>query len=165
MELPLSAANEWAIYPSTAESEDWPVGRSVEGATLRRGWRMGIDGTYGFVYCGAEDVGIGVFTVTGSSVTGRDFAGGSYVGTATENTDGTIDLKLSFHVPAGVGLVQGTAPQALPYTKAVEGKYPPLFGDGEPVEASMPPVKIMVKKLPATSALPGLLGVGWVPSV
>jgi hypothetical protein len=125
---------------------------------------MGIDGTYGFVYCGAEDIGIGAFTVTGSSVTGRDFAGGTYVGTATENTDGTIDLKLSFNVPAGVGLVQGTAPQELPYTKVVEGKYPALFGDGEPVEASMPPVKIMVKKLPATSALPGLLGVDWVPS-
>jgi hypothetical protein len=40
---------------------------------------MGIDGTYGFVYCGAEDIGIGAFTVTGSSVTGRDFAGGTYV--------------------------------------------------------------------------------------
>jgi len=149
MELLSSAANEWAIYPSTAGDEDW---------------RMSIDGTYGFVYCGAEDLGIGVFTVTDSSVTGRDFGGGSYVGTATENADGTIDLKLSFNVPAGVGLVQGTAPQELPYTKTVEGKYPALFGDGELVEVSMPPVKVMVKKLPATSSLPGLLGVAWVPS-
>jgi len=75
-----------------------------------RNWRMSIDGTYGFVYCGAEDIGIGVFTVTGSSVTGRDFAGGSYVGAAIENPDGTVDLKISFNVPAGVGLVQGTSP-------------------------------------------------------
>jgi hypothetical protein len=124
---------------------------------------MAIEGTYGFVYCGAEDIGIGVFSITGNSVTGRDFAGGSYVGTATENADGTINLKLSFNVPAGVGLVQGTAPQELPYTKVIEGKYPPLFGDGEPVEASMPPVRIMVKRLPAASALPGLLGVNYVP--
>jgi hypothetical protein len=36
---------------------------------------MAIDGTYGFVYCGAEDIGIGVFTVSGGSVAGRDFAG------------------------------------------------------------------------------------------
>jgi hypothetical protein len=126
--------------------------------------QMSIDGTYGFVYCAAEDVGIGVFTVKGSAVTGRDFGGGSYVGTAAENADGTIDLRLSFNVPAGVGLAQGTAPQELPYAKAVEGRYPPLFGDGEPIEVSMPPVKVMVKKLPATSGLPGLLGINWVPS-
>jgi hypothetical protein len=125
---------------------------------------MGIEGTYGFVYCGAEDIGIGAFSITGNSVTGRDFAGGSYAGTATENADGTIELKLSFNVPAGVGLVQGTAPQELPYTKTIEGTYPPLFGDGKPVEASMPPVTVMVKKLPATSALPGLLGVAWAPT-
>jgi hypothetical protein len=65
---------------------------------------MGIEGTYGFVYCGAEDIGIGAFSVTGSSVTGRDFGGGTYTGTATENADGTIDLKLSFNVPAGMVL-------------------------------------------------------------
>ena len=124
---------------------------------------MAIEGTYGFVYCGAEDIGIGVFSITGNSVTGRDFGGGNYVGTATENADGTINLKLSFNVPAGVGLVQGTAPQELPYTKTIEGKYPPLFGDGEPVDASMPPVKVMVKRLPATSHLPGLLRVTYVP--
>jgi hypothetical protein len=164
VELPLSAANEWAIS-LTARDEDWPVSHVLRRDDVHgRGWGMSIDGTYGFVYCGAEDVGIGVFTVTASSVAGRDVGGGSYVGTATENADGTIDLKLSFNVPAGVGLAQGTAPQELPYIKALEGKYPALFGDGEPVEVSMPPVKVMVKKLPATSGLPGILGVGWVPS-
>jgi hypothetical protein len=31
---------------------------------------MSIDGTYGFVYCGVEDLGIGVFTVTGDRFEG-----------------------------------------------------------------------------------------------
>lgn len=124
---------------------------------------MTINGTYGFVYCGAEDIGIGVFTVKDGSVVGRDYGGATYSGTASENHDGTIAMKLSFNVPAGVGLVQGTAPQELPYTKLIEGIYPPLFGDGTPVDASQPPVKVMVKRLPETSALPGLLGVAFVP--
>lgn len=119
---------------------------------------MGIDGTYGFVYCGAEDIGIGVFIVREGSVTGRDYGGGAYHGTAAENSDGTIDLRLSFQVPAGVTLVQGTTAQEIPYTKIIEGTYPALFGDGTPVDASNPPVKVMVKKLPPTSGLPGLLG-------
>lgn len=125
---------------------------------------MGINGTYGFVYCGAEDIGIGVFTVSeGGIVRGRDYGGGTYTGTAIENSDGSIALKLAFNVPAGMGLVQGTAPQELPYTKTIEGIYPPLFGDGKPVDASMPPVKVMVKRMPITSALPRTLGVDWVP--
>jgi hypothetical protein len=124
---------------------------------------MGINGTYGFVYCGAEDIGIGVFTVQDGAVTGRDYGGATYTGMASENADGTITLKLSFYVPAGVGLAQGTAPQELPYTKTIEGIYPPLFGDGTPVVASQPPVTVMVKRLPETSALPGLLGVKYVP--
>jgi hypothetical protein len=124
---------------------------------------MAIEGTYGFVYCGAEDIGIGVFSIKGNAVTGRDYGGATYVGTASENTDGTIHLKLSFNVPAGVGLAQGTAPQELPYTKIIEGVYPPLFGDGTPVDASQPPVKVMVKRLPLASALPQMLGVSYVP--
>jgi hypothetical protein len=124
---------------------------------------MGINGTYGFVYCGAADIGIGVFTVEDNLVTGRDIGGASYRGTAVENADGTINLKLSFDVPAGVGLVQGTAPQEMPYTKSFEGTYPALFGDGTPVDASQPPVKVMVKRLPETSGLPKALGVQFVP--
>jgi hypothetical protein len=119
---------------------------------------MGIDGTYGFVYCGAEDIGIGAFTVKEGNVTGRDFGGGVYHGTAIENLDGTIYLRLSFDVPAGVILVQGTAAQDIPYTKIIEGTYPALFGDGTPVDASNPPVKVMVKRLPSTSGLPRLVG-------
>jgi hypothetical protein len=125
--------------------------------------RVAINGTYGFVYCGAEDIGIGVFTVNDGVVNGRDYGSATYTGTATENADGTINLKLSFNVPAGVGLVQGTAPQELPYTKRIEGIYPPLFGDGKPVPASQPPVTVMVKRLPETSGLPGMLSVKYVP--
>jgi hypothetical protein len=124
---------------------------------------MGIEGTYGFVYCGAEDIGIGVFSIKDNVVTGRDYGGAAYTGTASENSDGTINLNLSFNVPAGVGLAQGTAPQELPYTKMIEGNFPPLFGDGAPVEASTPPVRVMVRKLPETSSLPRVLGVAYVP--
>lgn len=123
---------------------------------------MSIEGTYGFVYCGAEDIGIGAFSITGESVIGRDYGGGDYSGTAIENADGTITLNLSFLVPAGVMLVQGTAPQELPYTKTIAGTYPALFGDGVPVEVSSPPVRVMVKRLPETSTLPALFGVPWV---
>ena len=57
-----------------------------------------------------------------------------------------------------MSLVQGTAPQEIPYTKSFDIKFPPLFGDGQPVDASMPPVKVMVKKLPENAGLPNLLG-------
>lgn len=124
---------------------------------------MSIDGTYGFVYCGAEDIGIGVFTVKSGAVVGRDIGGATYSGAAVENADGSISMKLAFDVPAGVTLVQGTSPQELPYTKIIEETYPPLFGDGKPVEASSPPVTVMVKRLPITSGLPKALGVEFVP--
>ena len=50
---------------------------------------MAIDGTYGFVYCGAIGMGFGVFTVAEGQVKGRDYAGGKYSGTAKEGPDGS----------------------------------------------------------------------------
>jgi hypothetical protein len=119
---------------------------------------MSIDGTYGFVYCGANDVGFGVFTVLNGQVTGADCGRGRYTGTATEDAQGNIVVEYSFVVPPGSTLVQGIAPQDLPYTKRIKETFPPLFGDGKPVPASQPPVTMMVRKLPPNSSLPQLVG-------
>jgi len=119
---------------------------------------MSIDGTYRFVYCGANDIGFGVFTVVDGRVNGTDCGRGHYTGTATEESQGNIVVQHSFDVPSGSTLVQGVAPQDVPYKKTVTDTFPPLFGDGKLVPASKPPVIMMVRKLPLDSGLPRLLG-------
>lgn len=119
---------------------------------------MSLDGYYGFVYCGAIDLGIGAFVVEDGQVHGVDFAGGRYTGTVRENPDGTITVKAKFTVLPTMRLVQGVAQQDLPYDKFIDWTCPPLFGDGQPLNVSSPPVTIMVKKLPADTALPQALG-------
>jgi len=111
---------------------------------------MALDGTYGWVYCGEIGLGIGVFTVTGGKVEGHDYSGGKYSGTANERPDGKITLTLSFEVQPGRGLVQGTAPQEVPYTRPINAELPPNFGDGAPQEIAVPPgvVTVMIKRLP-----------------
>jgi hypothetical protein len=110
-----------------------------------------MNGTYGFVYCGFEGVGIGVFRIIGSALVGVDLAGGKYRGHAIkdENT-GEIDLSFEMSVPAGVFLVQGTSPQDVPYKKRAAIKVPALFNDGKPFEVYIAPgpVTMMVKRIP-----------------
>ena len=62
---------------------------------------MSIDGAYGFVYCGAVDLGIGAFIVENGKVRGRDYGGLNYSGTAEENPDETITLKVVYACPPG----------------------------------------------------------------
>jgi hypothetical protein len=119
---------------------------------------MSIDGEYGFVYCGAIDLGIGAFIINNGEVRGRDYGGMDYSGTAEENADGTITFKVIYRVRAGGELVQGVAPQDIPYDKVIEQKFPPMFGDGKPIETASPPVTVMIKRLPARSGLLAALG-------
>jgi hypothetical protein len=84
---------------------------------------MSTDGTYGFVYCGAISIGLGVFTVANGVVRGSDYGGGRYDGAAQENADGTIDLTLSFEVAPGMILVQGTAAQDIPHTRQINARH------------------------------------------
>ena len=110
-----------------------------------------MDGTYGFVYCGFEGVGIGVFRISNSALVGADLAGGKYRGHAVEDkSTGEIDLSFEMAVPAGVFLVQGTSPQDIPYTKRAAIKVPRLFNDGRPSEVHIAPgpVTMMVKRIP-----------------
>jgi hypothetical protein len=111
---------------------------------------MALDGTYGFVYCGVIGLGVGVFTVTAGQVTGRDCFGGEYSGTAEERPDGTITLALTFEVQPGIGLVQGTSAQELPYTRQIKVELPPGFGDGAPQVIDVRPgsVTLMFKRIP-----------------
>jgi hypothetical protein len=87
---------------------------------------MGIEGTYGFVYCGNRGLGIGVFLVEGQRIEGRDFAGGRYMGAAVQDGKGNIQLDVQMQVPGG------TAAQDLPHTRHIHWTFPPAFGDGEP---------------------------------
>ena len=115
---------------------------------------MSIDGTYGFVYCGNSGLGIGVLSISGDQIEGHDFAGSSYKGTAVQDGDGNIVLDLQMQIPAGVILVQGTAPQDLPHTRQISWTFPPAFGDGEPqmVGFGPGPVTVMVKRIPDENA-------------
>jgi hypothetical protein len=99
---------------------------------------MAIEGTYGFVYGGANGLGVAFFTVEGERLRGIDYVGGRYDGTARENPDGTILIAIEFDVLPGMVLVQGTPTM------------PPGFGDGRPVELASPPggVTFMIKRVP-----------------
>ena len=119
---------------------------------------MSLDGAYGFVYCGAVDLGIGAFIVENGAIRGRDSGGLTYSGTIQENADKTITSKIIYRIPTGGMLVQGVAPQDVPYDKVIEQIFPPLFGDGKPVETATPPVTVMIRRLPANSTLPYALG-------
>ena len=113
---------------------------------------MGIDGTYGFVYCGNRGLGIGVFLVEGQRIQGRDFAGCSYMGVAVQDGKGNIQLDVQMQVPAGVELA-GTASQDLPHTRHIHWTFPPVFGDGEPQMVEFAgPVTVMVKRIPDVNA-------------
>jgi hypothetical protein len=110
---------------------------------------MGIDGTYGFVYCGNRGLGIGVFLVEGQRVEGRDFAGGRYMGAAVPDEKGNIQLDVQMQVPAGVEI----ASQDLPHTRHIHWTFPPAFGDGEPQMVEFAgPVTVMVKRIPDNNA-------------
>lgn len=111
---------------------------------------IAIDETYGFVYCGANGLGFGVFTVTDGRLEGRDMGNLEYIGTATEAADGWIEIDLKLKVPAGAPLVQGTSPQALPHERHTKHRFPSGFGDGKPHELDAPPgtVTAMIKRIP-----------------
>ncbi len=110
---------------------------------------MAIDGTYGFVYCGVNGLGVGVFTVLNGKFVGSDYAGGRYRGTAQETSAG-ISLKIVWEVPAGMGTVQGMSPQDAPHSRDISVELPPDFGDGAPQDLTSLPgmIKVMIKRIP-----------------
>jgi hypothetical protein len=124
---------------------------------------MSIVGGWGFVYCGAVDLGVGAFTADlgigaftideKGNVIGRDYSGVAYSGTPAENQDGTITMEFSVTVPAGVHLVQGTTPMVMPLDRKVSQTFPPQFGAGAPIEVGQPPVRVMIRRVPPYSAL------------
>jgi hypothetical protein len=108
-----------------------------------------IAGKYQFVYCGDVDVGIGWFEVgADGSFVGGDSGAGIYKGTALEDDAGWITLDLSFTIPPGTTLVQGTSAQDLPHDRSLHAYLPPAFGDGRPQQLRSGPgiITIMVKR-------------------
>ena len=95
---------------------------------------MSIEGTYGFVYGAANGLGVGVFKIEGQKFDGVDYVGGQYSGTAHENDDGTIAPEIEFDVKPGMTLVQGTAPQDLPYRRRIAQNLAAGSGYGRPFE-------------------------------
>ena len=110
---------------------------------------MSIDGTYGFVYCGVNGLGVGLFVIENGRLIGSDYMGAKYEGTATEKRDGSIAIDISFEVPPGVIFVQGTSPQDLPHRRQISQTFPPAFGDGVPQAVASPPgtVTLMIKRV------------------
>jgi hypothetical protein len=119
---------------------------------------MSIDGRYGFVYCGAVDVGLGAFIITDGKLVGADYGRGLYRGTATENVDGTITIKVTFRVARRTAQGQGASPADGAYEKMIEQTFPRDFGDGQPLPTFDPPATIMVRRLHPKSDLTKMLG-------
>jgi hypothetical protein len=111
---------------------------------------MAIDGTYGFVYCGSNGLGVGVFCVRGDRFEGLDYAGGRYEGTAVEDQHGNIHLRLTFEGPPGMAPVQGTTAQNAPLRRELRQIMPRDFGDGRPIDiiSRSRTVTVMVKRIP-----------------
>jgi hypothetical protein len=108
---------------------------------------MAIDGTYGFVYSGANGIGIGVFAISDGRIVGSDFVGGRYTGSATEQADGRIAVELTFDVRPGMMLVEGTSPQDVPHSRRITHLFSADFGDGVPEIVNAPPglLTLMIK--------------------
>ncbi len=109
---------------------------------------MCTDGTYGFVYCGVIGIGIGVFTVRSGALVGRDYSGVIYHGSANDQPDGSIDLSIIMTMSSAIPLAEGTPAQDR-HRREVVHRYPPLFGDGKPIEVTMGPgpITVMIKRI------------------
>ncbi len=82
---------------------------------------MSTDGTYGFVYCGWNGLGIGVFTVRAGIVTGSDSGQVTYQGKATEQPDGRIDSFANFGEALSNLIAVSLSPETMTSTNALKG--------------------------------------------
>jgi hypothetical protein len=65
-----------------------------------------LDGNYGFVYCGAAGLGVGIFNLNGDQIIGCDYGGGRYTGTAIVDSTGGITVGATVRIAPAVLLVQ-----------------------------------------------------------
>jgi hypothetical protein len=124
---------------------------------LNNGGLTVIDGTYGFVYCGTNGLGLGVFKIEGSTFAGADTGGVLYEGKAQEGDDGSIYLDLNLAVPSGTPMARGAASQEVPHTRRIQTTLPPAFGDGAPQEVDAQPgsITVMIKRIRDDFLTPG----------
>ena len=108
-----------------------------------------INGTYGFVYCGANGLGLGVFRIEAGTFAGADTGGVLYEGKAQEGGDGSIYLDLNLAVPSGTPMAHGTASQVVPHALRIQATLPPAFGDGVPQVIAAQPgsITVMIKRI------------------
>jgi hypothetical protein len=110
-----------------------------------------MNGTYGFVYSGETGVGIGVFVIKDTVLTGADAGGGRYNGSVVidANTQ-KVEFVFDQFVPAGTFLVQGVSAQEIEHTRQnIRVSLPHNFDDGKAINLEIPPghVNIMIKRI------------------
>ena len=107
--------------------------------------------TYGFLFCGFDSVGMGVFTVVDSRLSGRDSGGGSYEGTVSLDPDtGAITAVMRVFSPRGLDRAAVFSPMEVDATRdPVTINFPPRFGDGAPITVHLPPgpVVVIIKRI------------------
>ncbi len=111
-----------------------------------------MNGTYGVVYAGQVVVGIGVFVVKDSVLTGADLAGGRYRGHVIDDPKTKwFQVVFDMFVPAGTLLVQNASPQEIDLTKKqLSILLEPDSDNGEPIRIHFPPgdVTLMIRRIP-----------------
>jgi hypothetical protein len=111
-----------------------------------------MNGTYGFVYSGARGVGLGIFTLRDSVLTGSDTGGAKYSGHAVQDLPtGEVTMSFEMFVPAGTLLIQGTSEQEMDYTKTnLSLTLQRDFDNGEAFTVYIPPgnVNLMIRQIP-----------------
>ena len=107
--------------------------------------------TYGFVFCGFDSVGMGVFTIVDSHLSGRDSGGGCYEGTITVDPGtGEITTVMDVFSPRGFDMAEVFSPAEVdPESGPVTVRFPPRFGNGAPITVHLPPgpVVVIVKRI------------------
>ena len=118
---------------------------------------MSLDGAYGFVYCGAVDVGIGAFIVENGAIRGRDSGGLTYSGTIQENADKTITSKIIYRIAAGGMLVQACTAKH-PVRQSYRADFSTAVRRREAFRDGNAAFHVTIRRLPANSAPPYALG-------
>ena len=115
-----------------------------------------LDGLYGFVYAGLTGVGIGIFRVAGTKLTGWDSAGCEYQGELPSGLDNDqIAIQVNVTQPAGSALVSGLSAMDVRATRFQRLSIPYSFADGRPFDVQVPggSITMICRNAPAGSEI------------
>ena len=92
-----------------------------------------------------------MFSIKDGSVWGGDIGGITYEGSVRWPGPGSpVDASLSMTIPAGLSMVQGTAPQDISQRREFDTQLPEDFAEGNPFQLMIPPgpVWIAARRIP-----------------